>query len=138
MHDLHTSFSAWSNWKSGLRGHLWQGRFYSCALDDHHLIAATRYVETNPVRAGLAKTASEYLWSSAIARCGIGRSFSFLGELPGILKLVGDWDAFLRSEPDPDVDEIRASTRTGRPCGSREFCQDLEAKTGRQIIPYSC
>ena len=41
-------------------GHLWQNRFYSCALDETHLWAALRYVERNPVRAQLVMRPGEY------------------------------------------------------------------------------
>jgi len=41
-------------------GHLWQGRFYSCALDGRHLWLAIKYVELNPVRAKLCRTARGY------------------------------------------------------------------------------
>ena len=44
---------------------VWQNRFYSCVLNDAHWETALRYVELNPVRARLAKTAEEYRWSSA-------------------------------------------------------------------------
>jgi putative transposase len=46
-------------------GHLWQGRFYSCALDGRHLWPALKYVELNPVRAKLCRRAWQYAWSSA-------------------------------------------------------------------------
>jgi len=49
------------------RGHLWQQRFASFVLDEPHLLAAARYVELNPVRAGLVTAPSEYRWSSAEA-----------------------------------------------------------------------
>ena len=51
-------------------GHLWQNRFYSCALDETHLWAALRYVERNPVRAQLVMRPEEYAWSSAAAHLG--------------------------------------------------------------------
>ena len=51
-------------------GHVWQGRFYSCPLDESHLWAAVRYVERNPVRAGLVGDAADFPWSSAPAHCG--------------------------------------------------------------------
>ena len=54
----------------GLTGRLWQGRPFSCALDEEHLIAAVRYVERNPVRARMVRKAEQYPWSSAAAHCG--------------------------------------------------------------------
>src|ERR1700691_762170 len=51
-------------------GHAWQGRYYSCPLDRVHLWEALRYTELNPVRAGLAREAVAWAWSSAAAHCG--------------------------------------------------------------------
>ncbi len=49
------------------RDHLWQGRFASDVLDEQHLLTATRYVEMDPVKAGLVSTPRQYRWSSARA-----------------------------------------------------------------------
>ena len=46
---------------------MWQGRFFSCALDRDHLVTALAYVDLNPVRAGIVGDALEYPWSSARA-----------------------------------------------------------------------
>ena len=48
-------------------GHLWQGRFYSCALDTRHFWTAMKYIELNPVRARLCRKPWRYAWSSAAA-----------------------------------------------------------------------
>ena len=51
------------HYKSG--GHVWQGRFKSPVIqDDEHLLTVLRYIEANPLRAGLVKRADEYPWSS--------------------------------------------------------------------------
>ena len=52
------------NLREGWRGHLWQGRFASFVLDEPYLLTAARYVELNPVRAGLVKAPGRYQWSS--------------------------------------------------------------------------
>ena len=44
-------YAQWLNHTRSLPGHLWQGRFFSCTLDENHLLTALRYVELNPVRA---------------------------------------------------------------------------------------
>ncbi|MFN3481119.1 MAG: transposase [Thermodesulfovibrionales bacterium] len=51
FNPLHTRYSQHINLRQENRGHLWQGRFFSCALDERHLYAAMRYIENNPVRA---------------------------------------------------------------------------------------
>ena len=61
-----------SYWNASHRasGHVWQGRFYSCPLDEGHLWIALRYVELNPLRAGLVCRAELWPWSSAAAHSG--------------------------------------------------------------------
>jgi len=62
---LHMMYSRYFNQKSGGNGHLWQGRFFSCVLDELHVYAAVRYVENNPVRANMVDKPEDYKWSSA-------------------------------------------------------------------------
>src|SRR5205085_8821132 len=69
FHRSHSIYAMRFNAKYGLCGHLWQGRAYSCVLDEAHLWAAVRYVELNPVRAGMVRFAEDYPWSSAAAHC---------------------------------------------------------------------
>ena len=52
--ETHRRYSKLINQREGWRGHLWQERFHSFAMDEDHLIEAVRYIELNPVRAGLA------------------------------------------------------------------------------------
>src|SRR6266446_2953558 len=61
----HSIYARWFNRKYGLSGYLWQDRYFSCPLDEAHFWAAMRYVERNPVRAGLVSKAEDYPWSSA-------------------------------------------------------------------------
>ena len=49
---LHTRYAQRINRSRGWSGHLWQGRYFSSALDESYLWAAIRYVERNPVRGG--------------------------------------------------------------------------------------
>lgn len=50
---------------NGTSGHVWQGRFKSFVIQrDEHLLTGLRYVEGNPVRAGLVNSAKDWLWSS--------------------------------------------------------------------------
>lgn len=54
------------NARWGRSGPLWEGRFRSCVVDtDHYLLNCLAYVELNPVRAGMAQRAEDYVWSSA-------------------------------------------------------------------------
>ena len=64
LKQTHGRYAAYWNATKRLSGHVWQGRFYSCPLDDAHLWIALRYVERNPVRAGLATVEARSLLKS--------------------------------------------------------------------------
>src|SRR3954470_1462160 len=51
--ETHRRYTTFINTRLGERGHLWQGRFSSVAMDEAHLVSAVRYISLNPVRAGL-------------------------------------------------------------------------------------
>jgi len=71
----------------------WQGRYKSFAIeDDDHLMTVVRYVEGNPVRAGLVETAPNWVWSSHRERCGL-ESKGWLTPLP--VELPTDWTTFV-------------------------------------------
>lgn len=69
--DTHQRYTKMINARFGWKGYLWQGRFSSFPMDEKHLYYAARYVELNPVRAGICNKAEDYLWSSA--RCHLGK-----------------------------------------------------------------
>ncbi|MAG95904.1 MAG: transposase [Alphaproteobacteria bacterium] len=117
-------------------GHLWQDRFYSTAMDEGHLLAAARYVELNPVRAGLVAKAAEWPWSSA--RHHLGQSPDELLS-PGVLDgLVEDWQAYLRGPEEPQQSQIlRHHTRNGWPLGSDQAIASLEQQLGCRLRPRS-
>jgi putative transposase len=64
----HNDYSRWFNMRRGSNGHLWQNRYFSCPVDERHQWEALRYVELNPVSAGLTTQAADWRWSSAAAR----------------------------------------------------------------------
>jgi len=82
------------NWTHGLAGRLWQGRFFSCPLDEKHFWSAVHYVETNPVRAGLVETAQAYGWSSAASHCGLRQDVLLTG-VEERVAAIGDWSSWL-------------------------------------------
>lgn len=71
--EAHRRYTRRINLREGWRGHLWQERFHSFPMDDAHLVAAARYVELNPVCAGLVQRAADWPWSSARPSGGSGR-----------------------------------------------------------------
>jgi putative transposase len=134
LRDAHTAYAVYRNRCEQCTGHVWQGRFFSCVLDEAHLWAAMRYVERNPVRAGLVATASDYRWSSAATHCGL-RDDPLLTRLPSATAAVPDWAAWLAVDDLATLDSLRRSTHTGRPVGSPEFLAHLEARLGRPVLP---
>jgi len=136
MRDCHSTFAIYFNRKYNFSGHLWQGRYYGCALDSTHFWEAIRYVESNPVRAGLVERAEDYRWSSTRAHCGLEKN-RLLSPLPlthGLL--IGNWADWLAlGQDDRELKALRRLTRTGRPCGSDEFIDELEVRLGRPLRP---
>jgi putative transposase len=55
--ESHKRYTRMKNFKENARGYLFQGRFGSCVLDERHMLAAVRYVENNPVTAGMVSCA---------------------------------------------------------------------------------
>jgi putative transposase len=101
------------NEREGWRGHLWQGRFASFPLDEAHLYACLRYVELNPVRAGLVARPEEWRWSSARGHLGLADD-PLIDPAPAAAR-VEDWSAFLEAGLDPeDHLVLRAAERSGR------------------------
>ncbi len=122
----------------GRSGHLWQNRFYSCALDDGHFWSAMVYVERNPVRARLVRRAWRYRWSSAAAHCD-GKDAGGLLDLAAWAKLLppdGNWRESLLQPTDEDLaTKLRIWTHRGRPLGSDSFISKVERLVGRRLRP---
>jgi len=133
LKPVHLRYAQHVNRSQDCSGRVWQGRFYSCPLDAAHTAAAIRYVECNPVRAGLEPRAANYEWSSAAAHAGLRRDRVLA---PGIDKWVSvdDWSGWLSEvEPEDLVSQLRLHTRTGRPLGEADFVQRLETESGRRL-----
>ena len=130
--DAHTVYAMRFNKVNGTSGHLWQGRFNSCPLDENHLWAAVRYVERNPVRAGLVRHACEYAWSSAQAHSRV-RADKLLD--PGFPpeNVIEDWADWLMDEDDPAlVHMVRHRTEKGTPCGNAAFVRTVQERMLRR------
>ena len=134
---VHSRYAQEINRRYKRSGHLWQSRFFSCALDAAHAQAALLYVDRNPVRAGLTGDATAWPWSSASAHADGDDPAGLLNW--NALESAGgcfDWEARLR---DPVGDSIsarlREATVQGRPCGADSFRKKLERNFGRSFAP---
>jgi putative transposase len=137
LKHAHGRYAAYWNARQSSSGHVWQGRFYSCPLDEPHLWTALRYVELNPVRAGMVATADRWRWSSAAAHCGVASPDPML-EMERWRRRwsATDWSQFLAdAQAVADVAALRHSTHTGRPLGAPEFVAALEEITSRPLAP---
>ncbi len=136
LKPLHMRYAQRVNRARGWKGHIWQGRFFSSALDEAYLWAAIRYVERNPVRAKMVRRAENYLWSSARGHCGLKQD-ALLTKKPYWRKQfegIGDWSAWLAEGDEPQkLEVIRRNVEKGLPCGSDKFIQRLEGMTGRAL-----
>ena len=131
----HRRFAAWQNARHGWLGHLWANRYFSTPLDETHLWRAVRYVERNPVRAGLVGSADEWPWSSARSRVQGCPDPLLAPGWPEPSRLLG-WQDWLAEADDREfAARLRRSTQTGRPCGSPEFIGDLERRLNRILSP---
>jgi putative transposase len=134
FNTLHMRYSQYMNRKHKVRGHLWQGRFFSCFMDDEHLYRAIRYVERNPVRAGIVKEAWEYRWSSAQVHAGIAKDTVPIPiDTAAFAMSAGEWRRFLRAEDKEMCAEMRLKTGRGLVIGSERFKKTLERKLKRSL-----
>lgn len=132
--EAHRRYTRKVNFREGWRGHLWQGRFASFPMDESYLLAATRYVELNPVRAGLVEKPEAYPWSSASPHMS-GHDNSLVSVSP-LREMVGDWTKFLlEGFGEKEAEDLRRHERTGRPLGCERFVTKLERLTGSMLRP---
>lgn len=137
LKQAHGRYASYWNARRFSTGHVWQGRFYSCPLDEAHLWAALRYVELNPVRAAMVEAATGWRWSSAAAHCGVASPDPMLPmEVWRKRWTTEAWKQFLAaSESAAELRTLRRSTYTGRPLGTPEFVAGLERLTLRRLAP---
>ena len=136
LKPLHMRYAQRFNRQRGLKGHVWQGRYFSAPLDDSYLWAAIRYVERNPVRAGIVKKAELYQWSSAAAHCHINEDkvLTSNAHWRSLLSDIKDWSNWLAEDDEPEkVTIIRRNIEKGLPCGSDAFLKKLEKKVNRAL-----
>jgi putative transposase len=127
--DAHVRYTRRINSRKGWTGHLWQARFGSNVLDERHLIASVRYIERNPVRAGIVHNPCEYPWSSAPFHVGQVRKDPLVNTNNILSDLIGDWRDFLLAEDNPDfLKRIRRESYVNRPLGDASFIKSLEER----------
>ncbi|MDD5218002.1 MAG: transposase [Candidatus Omnitrophica bacterium] len=134
----HMKYSQAINKRNGLMGHLFQGRFYSCVMDERYTGICARYIERNPVRAGMVKIASEWEWSSARFHCGEKGAHCFhLDQLFDFMGGAGkrNWAVVLAEcDSTEEMLRIKQQTRHGRPLGNEVFFDRVESILQRELV----
>lgn len=134
FNNLHMRYAQYFHDKKGVTGHLWKGRFLSCILDDKSVFEEVRYIENNPVRAGLVERAEDYPWSSARHHV-LGESDTVLIDNCFLNGEIKDWRAYLEERGDaPVLTRTWNNLKRGRPSGDDSFVRGLEAILGRRLV----
>lgn len=124
-------------------GTLWEGRFRSSLIDaEQYLLTCYRYIDLNPVRAGMVGEAGEYSWSSYGAHA-LGRSDRLIRDHPCYLALGETREARLTAYrelcrhrlDEKSLSAIRESINRGTPLGSERFKDEIEAALARPVRP---
>ena len=131
------------NFTYGRTGTLWEGRYKSTLVDaETYLLTVYRYIELNPVRAGMVQHASEYPWSSYRYNA-LGKSVGLL--TPHSLYLwLGDTEnerlsayraLFKGRMAEHELKTIRDASNKAWVLGDDRFKAQIEASTGRRAVP---
>ena len=129
------------NKMEGRTGCLWEGRYKSSPIStDEYLLACCRYVELNPVRAGIVVDPAEYRWSSYGMKIGDDKMgwldydpcYMTLAESEEIRHvLYAEWVKGLI--PEGEWSLIRQSLQRGQLTGSMRFVDEIEKKIARRV-----
>ncbi|MBI3187637.1 MAG: transposase [Gammaproteobacteria bacterium] len=129
-------FVPYINVTYGTSGTCWEGRYKASLIQDEtYLLTCMRYIEMNPVRAGMVKSPGAYRWSSYGANA-LGKNDALVNEHTiytalgknHALRIRAYLDLFKAQVDDDALNEIRASWQTGTPLGNDHFKQKIEAK----------
>ncbi len=132
--NAHQKYTRAINLREDWRGHLWQERFHSYPLDESHLLAAVRYVELNPVRAGLVAAAEDWSWSSARYHLSLTVRDQLVKD-HALYDYVDNWRSYLGQEDVSLGKGIESHLQTGRPLGTAGFLKKVEELLNRNLIP---
>lgn len=96
--EAHRRYTRYINQREGWIGHLWQDRYGSFVMNEPHALMAARYIENNPVHAGIVKNAGTYKWSSARYHLGKKQKDLLVTPKHPLKNLVPDWKQYLNDD----------------------------------------
>ena len=128
--EAHRSYTNHINQREGWSGFLWQGRFASFPLDPAHLHSCARYIERNPVRAGIVGAPED--WPHSSARAHLLRHDDILVRYGPLIERIGDWRSYLDMPDPPSLSlSLRQHMRTGQPFGEESFVVQVQGMLER-------
>jgi putative transposase len=136
MGRTHAGYAQYWNARRRGCGHVWQARFFSCPVEPDGAWVVARYIETNPVRAGMVVEAEQWRWSSAAAHASGGDQFNLLDFSTWASEYDGSrWREALRTSVQDEAWQRRLEEATlrGRPLGTETFVTRLEACLSRPL-----
>lgn len=121
----------------GTSGHIWQGRFKSFIVqEDNYLLTVIRYVEGNPVRAGLVNSARDWLWSSHRETTSVKSKF-LIDKIP--IELPNDWTKYVNENIiNYELNKLRQSVDRQSPYGELEWKIKISKKLGLESTLRPC
>ena len=141
MQNLNRAYVQITNMRFHRTGHLWAGRFKASLIEhEQYLFTCMRYIELNPVRAGIVKHPNDYLWSSWHANTG--RRSSRLITAHTCYKELGKSesdrfnfyrDLVLNTAEPEEEQKLRQATRQNASLGNEKFTQQITELVGRDI-----
>jgi putative transposase len=142
MRNLGQRYVQYFNRRYTCSGTLWEGRYRSCLVDSaEYVLACHRYIELNPVRAGMVASPSAYRWSSHNSNSGRidNRLLSPHSELialadDGASRSVAYQKLFDRGDQATFLRSIREATNSGFPLLGEKLKTEIAA-TGRRLTP---
>jgi putative transposase len=120
-----------ANRRTSGSGPIYQGRFKSFPVQcDEHFLAVARYIERNPLRAGMVEAAEAWQWSSLWRRCQPDPALrEMLADWP--LEMPGDWLRWVQEpQTEAELDAIRRSVVRGRPFGDDRWARRTAKRFG--------
>ncbi len=114
-------------------GHVYQNRFKAFAIEeDDHLLTVLRYVERNPLRAGLVRRAEDWAWSSLACRLA-GGDVAARRLHPWPVAMPTDWLPWVnKAQTAAELEALHRSVARGRPYGSEAWVQAVVQRLGLQ------
>lgn len=142
MQQVGTRYAMYLNDSRDRTGSLWEGRYRACPIEtERYFLACSRYIELNPVRAGLAKTPHDFRWSSF--RHNVSERVDPLISMHTVFRTLGPNDAarfkgyralFEGVMDNASLKLIRDATNSGTPLGAADFIGAMGRALGRSFV----